>query len=218
MINKFHEVSPGFEIQAWVNVLPPGAPQSMIVDDYDYTAYAAKAFVLDAARKSGATIAILLDAAFYPIRRIHPLVEFIARHKYYFCRNGYQVGEWASDKSLENFLMERRAAFQIPEISSYCVGLNFTDDKCISLLDKWCCLSNISGIIAGPHSAPGSGDARNQGFVSTDPRVRGHRHDQTLLSVLASWGGMTRMVDRPKFTSYLGHESEETVLVNHGGL
>src|ERR1700721_1714063 len=82
MIERFNAVSPGYEIQAWVNTLPPGARET-IVDGYDYTGYAAKPWALEYARQSGATQAILLDASFFPIRDIMPLVTHIQRNGYY---------------------------------------------------------------------------------------------------------------------------------------
>src|SRR5580658_11037747 len=39
-IREFERVSPGYELQAWLNVLPPGTPV-LIKDGVDYTGYAA---------------------------------------------------------------------------------------------------------------------------------------------------------------------------------
>lgn len=213
MIQEFERVSPGFEIRAWVNAVPPCAQRSVVENGYDYTAYCAKPFALMDALQAGADIAILLDAAFYPIRRIHPLVEWIAQTGYYFCRNGGNVGEWSSDRALNSMGMTREEAFTVEEITSYCVGLNFHYGQSIELLQRWCGYAADRITIPGPH-----GGNRNPGFVSNDSRVKGHRHDQTALSVIAHRMGMRNLVDRPIFTSYRGHESEKTVLVNWGGL
>ena len=217
MIQQFAEVSPGFDIHAWVNTYPFGAPGSVIESGWEYGPYMAKPFALLEAYKAGADIAILCDAAFYPIRSIHPLVDHIAQTGYYFCRNGYSVGEWCSDRAMERLGQTREKLFAMEEISSYCVGLNFADGRCIELLQRWCGFAADRLTFAGPHTAAGQG-GRNAGFVSTDSRVRGHRHDQTALSVLAHHIGMLKLVERPRFTTYAGHEMHETVLVNRGGL
>ena len=214
MIEKFRDISPGVEIQAWVNVLPFGAPQSVIEDRYDYTAYCAKPFVLAEARNSGADIAILLDAAFYPIRSIAPLVERIAQRGYYFCKNGMSVADWSSDRCLERMGVLRHA-LDMEEISSYCVGLNFADGRCVELVRRWCGFAGDRLTVPGPHTAFGC-EGRNVGFVSVDPAVRGHRHDQTVLSILAHKMGMRELTERPRFTSYRGSSTEETVLENEG--
>jgi len=219
MIQKFKEVSPGFDLMAWVNTLPPGAPADVIVDGYDYTAYCAKPFALHECARLGADIGILLDASFWPIRPIHPLVEHIQQHQNYFCANGFNTGEWCGDHALRRLGIKREESFSIPEISSYCVGLNFGNQECRKLLAQWCRLAADRITFPGRHTninAVAPIGNRNPGNVSPDPRVRGHRHDQTALSVLAWKAGMDYLVERPKLTTYFGKETSETVLVNWG--
>ncbi len=222
MIDRFHACSPGYEVAAFVNCLPFGAPQGVIEDGYDYTAYCGKPFALLAAMVAGADIAILLDAAFYPIRSIHPLVEHIAQSGYFLCKNGNLVGEWSSDRCLERMGVTREDALLMEEASSYCVGLNFSDGRCHELLHRWCGFAADRLTVPGPHTnVCHSGSVRlgrNPGFVSHDTRVKGHRHDQTVLSILAHKMGMNILVERPRFTAYLGSETDETVVINHGGL
>lgn len=220
LIERFHAVSPGYEIQAWVNTLPPGAPKDVVVDGYDYTAYCAKPFALEYARQCGADVAILADASFFPVRPIQPLVEHVQRNGYYLCRNGFKVGEWCSDAALNYFGVSRDAAFEMDEISSYCVGVDFGHEDARRMLDQWTHAATGHGCFPGPHTATGQ-PGRNPGFVSTDPRVKGHRHDQSALSIIANRLGMDRLSDRPFLTAYhLGYggafPNESTVLVNHG--
>jgi len=222
LIEKFYEVSHGYMIVPWINALPPEAPANVVRNGRDYTGYCAKPFALRALRDYGADIGILLDAAFYPIRSINPLVDHITQYGYYLCENGYNVGEWCQDSSLEPLGITREEAFRIPEVSSYCVGLNFHWDSCNRLLDEWC---DSWPTFPGPHTnihrdpetSKGLPD-RNAGFCSNDPRVKGHRHDQTALSVIAYRLGFDKRIARPKFTAYCGTETKETVLVNRGGL
>lgn len=217
LIQSMREHEPGVEIQAFVNVLPFGAPARVVVEGYDYTAYCAKPFVLAAARNDGADIAILVDAAFYAIRSIQPLIQHIARNGYFLCRNGYRVGEWSSDDALTRMGVDRADARQIEEASSYCVGLNFSDGRCTHLLDRWCGFASDRLTFPGPHTSLYF-NGRNKGFVSHDQTVRGHRHDQTALSILAYKIGMNALVERPLFTAYAGRETGVTCLVNQGGL
>lgn len=214
MVNAFNEVSYGFTIKAWVNIVPPGAPESVIVDGYDYTAYCAKPFAMKALMDSGADIGILMDVSFYPIRHIAPLVEHIAEHGYYLCDNGAKVGEWSTDAALEEFDLSREDAMGITEVSSYCVGLDFQKADSRSLARDW---PNFTRLVPGPHTSDLSPHAgRNRGFVAHNPRVLGHRHDQTTLSLLVNDFGMNNLTARPKFTAYKGSEDGSTVLVNEG--
>jgi hypothetical protein len=116
--------------------------------------------------------------------------------------------------------MTREKLMDMEEASSYCVGLNFADGRCIELLNRWVGFASDRLTVPGPHTNdyPSPRDGRNAGLVSYDHRVRGHRHDQTALSVIANLMGMTNFVERPRFTEYLGHETDQTVLVNNGGL
>jgi hypothetical protein len=118
---------------------------------------------------------------------------------------------------MERMGQTRDKLFKMRECSSYAVGLNFADGRCHELLHRWCGFAGDRLTFPGPHTAEW-GDGRNKGFVSVDKRVRGHRHDQSSLSVLANQMGMTEFVARPRFTTYLGHENETTVLVNQGGI
>jgi hypothetical protein len=220
MIERFHAVSSGFDIRAWVNCLPPGAPEDVVEDKYDYTAYCAKPFALFEA-SSDADVGILLDAAFYPVRHIEPLICHIAANGYYLCRNGYRAGEWASDRALRHMNTTREEAMEIEEASSYCVGLDFRLGQSRELLDQWCSYASDGCTFPGPHTnihAHPFFEGRNTGIVSHDPRVRGHRHDQTALSIIAHRLGMTNLSERPAFTAYAPHSTAETVLENRGGL
>lgn len=222
MEREFARVSPGYELQAWVDKLPPGAPEGIAEDGWDYTAYCAKPFALKAALDSGADVAILLDAAFYPIRPIEPLVHHIAQVGYYLCDNGARLGEWCSDRALALAEIDRWQAMGVCEVSSYCVGVSRDDSDCfghgLGMVNSWCDLALQRGVFEGPHTAglPGEESKRNPGWVSDDPRVRGHRHDQSGLSMAAWWNMCNRRIARPFFTAYDGSQDETTVLVNRG--
>lgn len=219
LVNAFHEVSNGFTIAAWINCLPPGARENVIEDGYDYTGYAAKAFALGDLRRRGFDIGILLDAAFYPIRHIQPLVDHIAGQGYYLCDNGSTVGEWSTDRALDRMQLSRDDAMNITEASSYCVGMDFRTPEANVLVVEWCAAARLAMVIAGPHTNVNAQPAvkgRNIGWCSADPRCKGHRHDQTALSIIAHRLGMNKLTARPKFTAYLGDATAETVLINSG--
>ena len=37
LIQAFEKSSPGYQLMAWINTLPPGAPERVIEDGWDYT-------------------------------------------------------------------------------------------------------------------------------------------------------------------------------------
>lgn len=222
MREQFAANSPGYEITCWTTP-PLGAREEVIENGVDYSAYCWKPFALRHALQEGADVAILLDAAFWPIRPIQPLVDYIETTGYFLCDNGATLGQWCSDRALERIGMSREEAFAICEPSSYCVGISrhptdFGSTRHLRMLNDWCDLARLQGFFEGPHTAgvAGEPDKRNPGWVSDDPRVLGHRHDQTGLAVAAWWHGCVEMVKRPRFTAYDGSQDERTVLVNRG--
>jgi hypothetical protein len=213
-VAQFHPEMPVF---AWVNRTPKGI-RPIFQDGYDYTPYEAKPAALAKACEKHDTV-ILCDASFYAVQPLDPLIDYIEEHGYYLCNNGNVVGEWSSDECLRSYELTRDEAMEIPEISSYCVGVStdrFTE-PCL-LTAQWEADSRHAAVIAGHHSNIAvDPHGRNPGFVSDDLRVRGHRHDQTVLSIIAWKLGLNKIVDRPRFTAYKGSETDETVLINQGG-
>ncbi len=210
LINSLRDMEPDIEVQAWVNTLPPGV-EPLIVGGFDYTGYVAKpAALLHAARNSD--VAILLDANFYAVNTLYPLIQHILKTGYYLCRNGYKVGDWCSDACLAAFGMTRDEAMEIEDVSSYCVGV-LRRPRIPALVWNWNMRSN-EATVAGPHSNGNQG--RNPGWCSDDPRCLGHRHDQAILSIVRHQLGLNELTDRPMFTAYAGSETKDTCLVAHG--
>lgn len=219
MINNFHCVSDGYPIKAWVNAYPPGAPGPVVEEDTDYGGYCAKPFALKDVMDEGTDIGILLDASFWPIRHIGPLVDEIVRRGYYMAPDGFVVGQWISDRMLSGFGLSRDETMSWAGCASGCVGLDFRNNKCRELLNRWCAVWDL---FPGHHSNRKAETQefayRNVGHVSDDPRCLGHRHDQSALGVIAHQLGMDDY-RRPRLTAYdCDGASEATVLVCRGGL
>ena len=213
MIDRFHAESDGIDIMAWVNALPGGAPRH---ERDDITAYCAKPYAfVEAARN--ADVVIWCDAAYVPIRHIRPLINHICGVGYYFCQNGYKVGQWVNDRMLGYFGLTRDDSFAIEEVSGSCIGLDMRKAVCCEFLREW--VASVP-VFPGPHTNTGvtEHDYRaNRGFCSADSRCLGHRHDQSAASIIAVRLGMTNLGQRPYLTTYRGGENETTVLVNIGG-
>src|ERR1700735_2359149 len=117
-INAFEKVSPGYELQGWLNVLPYGAFR-ITEDGVDYTGYGAKPHALrHALINSNADVALLIDASVYPIKHIEPLIDFIWDKGYYLAPAGFTIGEWTNDRILERFGMTRDEALKVPDGAS----------------------------------------------------------------------------------------------------
>ena len=219
MINEFQRVSPGYRIAAWVNATPAGGAYSVVVDGYDYTAYCSKPHAMQRISRS-CDIGLWLDASFYPVKHISPLIDYVATRGFYAAPDGFAVGEWASDHALDKMGVTRDQAMKIPGMASGCVGMDFRRPENVKLVNDW---RDFAWLIPGAHTndneAGRKWGTRNVGHVSDDPRCCGHRHDQTVLSLLAHNAGITP--SDPLYWDYLhvdGKYDKDTVLICDGGM
>ena len=179
----------------WAEQLPPNSPPHPRKTQWaikGYTPYAFKVYALEAARLAGNDIVIWLDASMVPIRPLEPLIEHIAEHGYWFPLEGWTVGQWCADEPRHMMALGWEESFDIPMVTAGAMGLDLRHTESSWLLEAWLGMCR-AGVFRGPWT--------NKGFeASTNPRVRGHRHDMTCLSVLAHRRGMTG-TPIPKFYS-----------------
>lgn len=88
--------------------------------------------------------------------------------------NTHDLGRYSSDKCLEYFKMNRKTAYNIISILG---GLIMFEKKYYYLINKMCELAKSKITFEGSHS-----NINNE--VSTNSKVKGHRHDQSVLTIL----------------------------------
>ena len=159
--------------------------------------FAFKPYCLAEARRRGSDLLLWLDTSCVAVRSLEPLFDQIERDGYILFKNRrYRVGEWASDEALSVLGIGRDQAMEMPEVNGAAIGLNTSSHVSHSFLEKWCRVAYEGVAFRGV-----SGQLRTQtdyqdvkwnrdGRVSSDPRVRGHRHDQTVAGILAAQLGM----------------------------
>jgi hypothetical protein len=206
-------------LKQWVDSYPPSVPPG---HDLPIAAYCAKPYAMFEAWLKGSNVILWLDSACYAVKPLDPLWEQIERDGYYIQENGWNVGQWCSDAALKTLEIAREESFLIPECSSMVIGLDLRRADCRSFMYSWGRLAADKITFPGAHTND-NGKAtelgvgyRNVGHVSDDPRVLGHRHDQTAASVLAhrlKW----KMTPRPIFVDYFADpQDERTLIVNRG--
>jgi hypothetical protein len=166
----------------FTNELPPDSPP------HDDAPWAFKVYGFAEARRRGYDLALWIDSNGIAIRPLDRLFRRIQRSGYYLWgRRSAAVGEWISDRVLSSFNLSRDEAMKIPEIAAFCVGLNFRSETANRFLDEWLSRARDGFSFRGiPKEYSLSLTNSNAGgVVSTDPRVKGHRHDQTVASILA---------------------------------
>ena len=176
---------------------PPGVP------------YAFKVTALEAAWKSGITRTLWLDSSIVPLRSLIPIWEHIEKNGYWFSENHHaKNGEWTSDKSrhVTNADWTCEEAYpilgitpdensRIKHLVGTAFGLDMRNDNARGFLGDMRRMM-LAGAFNGPYET--------------------HRHDQTVMSVIAHRRGMIPTVP-PLFFTDGGHQTQETILVAERG-
>lgn len=155
--------------------------------------YAFKPHALDAARRYGYDIALWADASVWAIRDTRPLFDWIEQAGHAFFYNTI-CGPWCSDACLKTFGVTRDEAFGIPMLVGMCMGFDLRNPTTLEFLDRWLAAARDGVTFPGSWS-------NNGGEVSSDPRVKGHRHDQSAASLIAHQLGMP-LLYAPTFFQY----------------
>lgn len=141
--------------------------------------FAFKVYAVRRAQEMGYDLALWADASIYAVKPLTELFNHIETQGYMFQRAlPHMTGNWCSDAALGTLGVSREKALEIEELAATCMGFNFKNSDTTTFLDRWFHYAN-DGI-----TFIGSKTNENQ-QVSTDPRVQGHRHDQSAASVLA---------------------------------
>ena len=169
------------DLQLWTDTFPPGSPTQ------DQSPMAFKPFAFQHAFTQGYDVALWLDASMIAVRSVTPLLARAASVGVYLWGNGASCGEWASDDILERFDISRERSFQVEEIVSCVVGISNRHPTGRQFLAEWLERardgSSFRGVPPGQHWSSSRTNADGQ--VSRDPRVKGHRWDQTAASLIA---------------------------------
>lgn len=140
--------------------------------------YGFKAWAIKKAIDRGYENIIWMDAAVYPSKDISDFISHIEKKGYLFFDNvGFSVGDYTSDKCLEKFSWSRSKAFESKMIMACVMGINVHSKKAMEFVERYFTAAN-DGI-----SYLGAWNNFN-GEVSSDMRVKGHRHDQSVASII----------------------------------
>lgn len=174
--NSFIEYGEGASLLAF-RELPPASPDHMAVP------YAFKVYALKAARQAGFTTLLWADSSVHPIRSLAPLWEQVKGEGYCIMDNEpWNCGEFTCDTALPVLEIDREEAFAIPQVCATVFALDLTNATAREFFHRYAEHAK-DGSFSGPW-------INDQGQASSDPRVKGHRHDQTAASVIAWKMGM----------------------------
>jgi hypothetical protein len=139
--------------------------------------YAFKPFALKLALDRGYERVLWCDSSVWAIRPVDKLFEQIDQIGHLFFTNA-GCGYYCSDACLKSFGISREKSFEITMLMGICMGFDLRVPKTQEFLRQWL-EKAVDGV-----TFPGSWTNKNH-EVSDDPRVQGHRHDQSAASLIA---------------------------------
>jgi len=146
--------------------------------------FAFKVHLIRKAQQLKYDLVLWADASIYAIKPVEDLFKHIAKHGYMFQRAlPHMTGNWCSDAALKTLDVTREEALKIEELAATCMGFDLRNPTTRTFIEQW--FRYATDMV----TFMGSKTNENQ-QVSTDPRVQGHRHDQTAASVIAHKMGL----------------------------
>lgn len=163
---------------------PPKSPTHAMAS------HAFKIYALLQAIEKGYESILWIDASCWAIRPLDAIFERIEKDGYLIIDNAeWTTGQWCSDDALKAMDLDREEAMRMPHCSSACLGLSTKSETAMEFLRQWRHYAE-DGITFSGRSG------------SKDPRVLGHRHDQTVASVIAIKLGMRPWFEFGRYFDY----------------
>lgn len=153
----------------FLTTLPVGSPP------HEEVPYAFKTYAMREAAEKHRYL-LWLDASMIALHPLTPIFERVREQGYFLLHGAYKAGEWMSDRMLAMTARSREEFMARPNLLSGCVGLDTRHAIGAEVLDRWCAAAKNGSFIGAW--------TNENGQVSSDPRVRGHRHDQSALDVI----------------------------------
>jgi hypothetical protein len=165
---------------------------------HDEIPYAFKPYAIQKAIDLGYEQILWCDSPIYAKQNIQPVFDHIYEYGYVFFDNiGYSLGDYTNDKTLKHFNITRESAFKIKMIMACCMGFASTyDPDANGLFQTYKRLSE--------ELYPGEWD-NDELTESQDRRVKGHRHDQSVMSALIYRNRMKILKGQDTFFAYESH-------------
>ena len=168
----------------------------------DAVPYAFKALSIKKAIEEQNNTGLLLwcDSVVYATKDIQPVFDHIKEHGYLFFDNlGFSVGDYTSDACLQKWGMERHIAFETKMLMACVLGFDLDNPVTQQFLKLY--------IDAALDGVSYHGSWTNENLqVSNDMRVKGHRHDQSVASIIVKQLGLKVTHAQSTFFAYAQHK------------
>lgn len=177
LIDSLDHVGNRWDRFIYVNQYPEGSPT------HQQAPYAFKLHALMAAERAGADIIVWADSAVWAIRDAADLIKHVERQGYYFVHSGYSYGQWTSDTCMMAMGEKRDDQCYDAAVSPMIMACFYAIDLRRPAMKRF--FQEVKDVSLSHDGALLRGDWKNDNRqVSYDPRCTGHRHDQSVISIL----------------------------------
>lgn len=169
--------------------------------------YAFKPYAIQKAINLGYEQILWADSPIWAVKSIQPVFDQIQQDGYVFFDNiGHPLGMWCNDRTLKYFGIGREESFHVKQIMACCMGFDVT------------AIDPFTDYFSTEYYP---GEWNNDDFTeSKDRRVRGHRHDQSVMSCIINRLGKKILKGQDTFFAYYAHrevmEINESVCLYSG--
>jgi hypothetical protein len=157
--------------------------------------YGFKVAAIKAAMAQGAEVILWADASVFAIKPIEPVFEHIEKHGHIFFQAGFNCAQWTNDRALNILQVTRDEAEKMPMLMALCMGFDMRNEQ-----TRWF-FKRFSECVFETRALHGAW-TNESGTESNDPRCQGHRHDQSVASILAAQLGMELTPPNVLFSYY----------------
>lgn len=149
--------------------------------------YLFKVGALREAQQAGIDLALWMDASCWAINVLDPVFDIIQRDGAFIIGDAWTVGQWCTDECLQYFALTREQAHEIRLNYAICMGFDLRAPRIMEFMDRWesagrCGMFN--GPWAYPADAPEFKPSKALMPEEAAQITPGHRHDQTVASIL----------------------------------
>ncbi|MFM7268843.1 MAG: hypothetical protein ACKOZT_09685 [Cyanobium sp.] len=201
----------------WIDQYPEGSPSQLEAP------MAFKTHCFLAAKRLGYRHVLWIDAPVVALRPLGPIFAMIEKNSYVTFTNNYEqmLGQWCSDVVLDHHGISRDEALQIPETPTSVLGLDLDSQLGQEFLARWHAICSDGLTCRGrkePYQSAVDHDAvawnKNQ-CISKDPRVGGHRHDQTAAGIVCHRLGLRPYADNLRDVHYPKKPIDRSTILLH---
>lgn len=159
--------------------------------------YKFKPYAIQKAIDLGYELVLWADSPVYAKQSIEPVFTHIQNTDYLFFDNiGFSLGDYTNDKTLDYFKIKREESWRVKMIMACVMGFDFTKSNAKDIFSEYHKVSN--------ELYPGEWD-NDDLTESQDRRVKGHRHDQSVMSALIHEFGFEILKGQDTFFAYEEH-------------